>query len=412
MADTAYPTRIGLEQALEIVAACAAQHRLPAEPVALADAQGRVLSEDVHAPHPLPPFANSAMDGFALRAADLPAEGTHAFELIGDVFAGATSAPTVGAGQCVRITTGAPMPPGADTVVIKENVAVEAGRVMLKAGEHANANVRAAGEDYAEGDLAFVAGTPLGASQLAVLAAFGIAQVRVRRAPRIAVIATGNELVPAGTPLGFGQIHESNAVMLAALARDAGLQVTSRHCVRDDADALRAALLEAAADADLIVSSGGVSAGEADHLPRVLQAIGETRFHKVRLKPGMPTLFGEIGACLYFGLPGNPVASAVTFRVFVHFALRAILGITAVPKPSRARLSAPVHKRHARAEFARCGLHVDDDSVQWATPHAKQGSGMLRGLAETDALALLPEGEKEYALGDAVTLWPEYFRHG
>lgn len=406
MADPAYPTRIGLEQALEIVAACAVRHRLPAETVALAEAQGRVLAEDVQAPHPLPPFANAAMDGFALRAADLPAEGERAFEVIGDVFAGATSAPTVGPGQCVRITTGAPMPPGADTVVIKENAAVEAGRAVVKAGEHAGANVRAAGEDYAAGDRAFAAGTPLGAPQLAVLAAFGIARVQVRRAPRIAVIATGNELVPAGTPLGFGKIHESNAVMLAALARDAGLRVTSLGCVRDDPDALRAALLEAAADADLIVSSGGVSAGEADHLPRVLQGIGETRFHKVRLKPGMPTLFGQVGASLYFGLPGNPVASAVTFRVFVGFALRAMLGVTTVTKPAHARLAVPIHKHHARAELARCSLHVDDTGVQWATPHAKQGSGMLRGLAETNALALLPEDAREYAQGDVVLLWP------
>ncbi|TAN04880.1 MAG: molybdopterin molybdenumtransferase MoeA [Rhodanobacteraceae bacterium] len=406
MTDSGYPTRIGLEQALEIVAACAAQHRLPPEASALAEAQGRVLAEDVHAPHPLPPFANSAMDGFALRGANLPTDGERAFELIGDVFAGATAAPAVEPGQCVRITTGAPMPPGTDTVVIKENVVVDGTRVVVKLGEKAGTNVRRAGEDYAEGDLALMAGTPLGAAQLAVVSAFGIAQIQARRAPRIAVIATGNELVPAGTPLGFGQIHESNAVMLAALARDSGMRVTLQRCVRDDPDALRVALLEAAAEADIIVSSGGVSAGEADHLPRVLQTIGETRFHKVRLKPGMPTLFGQIGACLYFGLPGNPVASAVTFRVFVRFAARSMLGVTTVPKPPRARLAAPVHKRHARAEFARCCLHVDDAGVQWAMPHAKQGSGMLRGLAETDALALLPEGAREFAAGDVVMLWP------
>jgi molybdopterin molybdotransferase len=165
-------------------------------------------------------------------------------------------------------------------------------------------------------------------------------------------------------------------------------------------------LLDAAAEADVVITSGGVSAGEADHLPGVLRDIGEIHFHKVRLKPGMPTLFGEIGACLYFGLPGNPVASAVTYRVLVGFALRAMLGVTAVPKPMRARLDAPLHKRHARTEFARCSLRVDDAGVQWATLHAKQGSGMLRGLAETDALALLPEDAREYAEGDVVLLWP------
>jgi molybdopterin molybdotransferase len=406
MAEPGHPTRIGLEQALEMVARRAAQHRLPIDPVALADAHGRVLADDIRAPHPLPPFANSAMDGFALRGVDLPAQGEREFALIGEVFAGAASAPEVGEGQCVRITTGAPMPPGADTVVIKENVAVDGSRVTVKAGEKAGANVRAAGEDYAGGDSALASGTPLGAAQLAVLAALGVDRVSVRRPPCIAVIATGNELVPAGEPLGFGQIHESNALMLASLAREAGAQVVVQRCVRDDPDALRTALLDAAAEADVIVTSGGVSAGEADHLPGILRDIGEIHFHKVRLKPGMPTLFGEIGACLYFGLPGNPVASAVTWRVFVVFALRAMLGITTVPKPTRARLDAPLHKRHPRAEFARCSLHVDDAGVQWATLHAKQGSGMLRGLAETDALALLPEGAREYAEGDVVTLWP------
>ncbi|MGH8192631.1 MAG: molybdopterin molybdotransferase MoeA [Rhodanobacteraceae bacterium] len=406
MAEPEYPTRLGLEEALEIVVRHGAQHRLPAETIELDNARGRVSADDVRAPHPLPPFDNSAMDGFALRAEDLPAEGERAFEVIGDVFAGATSAPKVGTGQCVRITTGAPMPAGADTVVIKENVTVDGARARVKAGEKAGANVRKAGEDYAAGDLAIAAGTPLGAAQLAVLAALGVAGIPARRMPRIAVIATGNELAAAGRPLGFGQIHESNAVMLAALARDSGAQVVAQKHIRDDPEALRVALLDAATDADLIVTSGGVSAGEADHLPDVLQAIGEIHFHKVRLKPGMPTLFGQVGACLVFGLPGNPVASAVTFRVFVGFALRAMLGIAAVSPPRRARLDSPVHKLHARAELARCSLRTDADGVLWATPHAKQGSGMLRGLAETDALALLPEGARNFAAGDVVTLWP------
>jgi molybdopterin molybdotransferase len=406
MSESGYPTRIGLEQALAIIAQRAAQHRLAAEPVDIFKAHGSVLAEDVHAQHALPPFANSAMDGFALRGIDLPAEGERAFELAGEVFAGASSTPEVGAGQCVRITTGAPIPPGADTVVVKENAGIDGNIVTVKAGERAGAHVRAAGEDYAEGDRAFAAGTPLQAPQLAVLAALGNLVVQARRRPRVAIIATGNELVPVGHALGFGQIHESNTLMLAALACEANADVITQRCIRDDPAALRDALLEASVDADLIVSSGGVSAGEADHLPHVLQEIGEIHFHKVHLKPGMPTLFGQIGACLYLGLPGNPVASAVTFRVFARFALNAMLGVTTTTTPGRARLSAPLHKHHARAELARCSLHTDAEGVQWATLHAKQGSGMLRGLAEATALALLPEGPREFAEGDVVTLWP------
>lgn len=406
MAEPHYPVRIDLEQALALVAQRAAEHRLPAETCALAAARGCVLATDVHAGHALPPFANSAMDGFAVRGVDLPASGERAFALLGDVFAGATSAPAVGAGECVRITTGAPMPPAADTVVIKENTRVVGAAVHVRAGERAGGNVRATGEDYAAGDLACAAGTLLGAAQLAVLAALGNASVTVRRRPRVAVLATGNELVPAGQALGFGQIHESNAIMLSALVRDAGAVVSAEHCVRDDPAALRAALLDAAAEADLIITSGGVSAGEADHLPAVVDAIGEIHFHKVLLKPGMPTLFGQIGASLYLGLPGNPVAAAVTFRVFAQLALATLRGIGELPAPTHARLAAPLHKRHPRAELARCRLQVDADGVQWVHLHARQGSGMLRGLAESNALAFLPEGTRDYARGDLVTLWP------
>jgi molybdopterin molybdotransferase len=234
----------------------------------------------------------------------------------------------------------------------------------------------------------------------------GVAQVQVRRKPRVAVIVTGDELVPAGQPLGFGQIHESNGVLISALLREAGAEVVSRACVRDDPDALRAALLAAAADADLILSSGGVSAGEADHLPALLQELGEIHFHKVRIKPGMPILFGALGASLYFGLPGNPVSAAVTFQVFARFALRTMLGESGEMQVRRARLAEPVHKKHARAELMRCRLSYDAEGMLWAQPHAKQGSGMLRGLVESDALVLLPEDAHELERGAVVTVWP------
>lgn len=330
MDSPVYPTRIELERALQIVAAQAAHQRMPVEVLPLAAAQGRMLAEDIHAPHPLPPLANSAPDGFALRAVDVPAAG----------------------------------------------------------------------------DPVFGSGTPLGAEQLAALATFGTACVGVRRPPRVAVIAIGSELVPAGQPPGFGQTRESNTEVLAALARASGLRVVVQARVHDDPAALRAALLDAATDADIVVTSGGVSEGGADHLPRVLPEIGEVHFHKVRLQPGGPMLFGQIGACLYFGLPGDAVAAAATFRVFVCFALRAMLGITQEPEPVRARLAEAVHKQHADAEFTRCTLHCDADGVQWVTPRPGPGPHTLHDLAEADVLALLPEGEQDYRRGDVVTLWP------
>lgn len=405
--DTKYPTRVALEDALRIVATCAARQRLPAARIPLADALGCVAAEDLHAPGPLPPFDHSAMDGFAVRRADLPATGERSFELIGEAFAGADSVPTVGAGQCVRITTGAPIPPGADAAVMKERARVEGTRVSLRMEGPARDFVRVAGEDYAAGDPVLAAGDRLRSAQLAVLAAFGCAQVTARRRPRLAVIATGNELVPVDAKPGFGQIHASNDTMLAAMAREAGAQVVAQRCVRDDPDALRAALIDAAAAADVVVTSGGVSMGEADHMPGVLAAIGEIRFHKVRVKPGMPTLFGQIGACQCFGLPGNPAAAAVAFRVFVRFALRTLQGAGDAPAAGRARLAAPFEKRRDGAELVRCALTTDAEGVQWAAPHAKQGGAMLRGLADARALALLPEGARRYARGDVVTLWPD-----
>lgn len=401
-----HPTRIGLEEALEIIRMRALAHRLEVERVDLEETHGRVLAEEVRAPHALPPFANSAMDGFALQGADLPGEGERAFELIGQVFAGATSAPQVASGQCVRITTGAPLPRGADSVVIKENVRVEGDRVFVKAGERAGGNVRAAGEDIAQGEPALRAGSRLRAPELALLSALGVDQVNVRRKPRVAVIVTGDELVPPGQPLEFGQIHESNGILLSTLLREAGADVVSRVRIRDDKDVLRWALLDAAAQADLIISSGAVSAGEADHLPALLKKLGEIHFHKARVKPGMPVLFGAIGACLYLGLPGNPVSAAVTFQVFARFALRAMFAEEGA-QVCRARLAEPVHKKHARAELMRCTLASDAEGVLWATPHAQQGSGMLRGLVESDALVLLPEDARELERGAGVTIWPQ-----
>jgi molybdopterin molybdotransferase len=406
MASTDYPTRIGLEQALEIVGKRCAPHRLSAERVALDQVHERVLAEDIRATHGLPPFANSAMDGFALRGADLSKGGERAFRLVGQVFAGSTNAPVVGAGECVRITTGAPMPPGADTVVIKENARVEGEHVVVQAGETAGVNVRAGGEDYPKGMLALKSGTRLCAPQLAVLAALGRARVSVSRKPCVAVVATGNELVGAEQALGFGQIHESNGVMLSEFLRGAGAEVVLRARMRDEPAVLRATLLDAAVQADLIVTSGGVSAGEADHLPGLLAELGEIHFHKVRLKPGMPVLFGEIGACLYFGLPGNSVSTAVTFQVFVRFALATMLGEHRELAVLRAKLSEPVHKKHARAELLRCTLASDSEGVLWATPHPRQGSHMLRGLVESDALVLLPEDARELGRGSIVTVWP------
>ncbi len=409
--DDTFPTGLGVTEARALIVSIAQSHGLPTEGISLSAAAGRILATDAISPHDVPGFANSAMDGFALRGADLPESGEKHFRLIGEILAGGKAAPVVESGACVRITTGAPIPPGADTVVMKENTRIDAtriegDRVIVMAGTVPAANVRPAGEDYRAGDIALKRGCRLGPAQLGVLASFGMTHACVVQRPRAVLLTTGDELVAPGDPLGFGQIHDSNRYSLGNLLEYWGVELVRHERVRDDPAALRDALQRAGADADFIVSSGGVSAGEADFLPRLVSEIGKVHFWKVRLKPGMPFLFGQIGAAMLFALPGNPVSGFATCMALVKPALDAMCGVSQKGFMLRARLRTGINKRHARAEFQRARLHCDEGAVLWATPHAKQGSGMLRGVAEADALVLLPDGAREFAIGEVVDVMP------
>jgi len=398
------PTRLSVEDAQARVLALCAARCMPGESVPIGEACGRVLAEAVAAPFDLPPFANSAMDGYALRADELPAAGEGRFRIAGEMLAGAPQAVTFARGECVRIMTGAPLPPGADTVVIRENARCEGDMAVIAAGERAGANVRPAGEDYRAGSPALAPGTRLDAAHVGVLAAFGRACVQVACRPRIALFVTGDELVAPGQPLGFGQIHDSNRYTLAALLQDAGMQPARCAHLPDDPAAIHAALREAGADCDLIVSSGGISAGAADFLPAVVAALGRVHFRKVRMKPGMPLLCGEIGRALVFALPGNPVSTIATFLAFVRPALLALQG---APQARRwtARLAVPLHKRHERAEFLRARLRCEDGMLL-VDPLARQGSAMLRGVAEADVLVHLPEDLRHAVAGTVLQILP------
>jgi molybdopterin molybdotransferase len=407
-----FPTGLSVEQARALIVAIAQARSLPAEIIPLSTAYGRILANDAIAPHDVPGFANSAMDGFALRAADLPASGEKRLRLSGEIFAGGSVVPGVERDSCVRITTGAPLPPGADTVVMKENAHVDGNHVVVGAGTRPGANVRPAGEDYRAGDTALERGCRLGPAQLGVLASFGMNQVPVAKRPKAVLLTTGDELVAPGDALGFGQIRDSNRYSLGSLLESLGAELVRHERVRDDRVALRDALQRAAADADLIISSGGVSAGEADFMPRLVGEIGKVHFWKVRIKPGMPFLFGQVGSALFFGLPGNPVSGFATCLTLLRPALDALTGTAPAQVSLRARLRASIAKRHARAEFMRARLACDEQAVLWATPHAKQGSGMLRGVADANVLILLAEGERVFAVGEVVEVlplpgWPE-----
>ena len=400
------PTHLGVDEARRRIVEICTSRALPSERVALETALGRIAAEDMVAPFDVPGFANSAMDGFALRGAELPADSTQAFRIVGEVFAGGASASEVGPGTCVRVMTGAPLPPGADTVVMKENVREEGGQAIVIAGTPAGANVRPAGEDYRAGDVAITRGSVLTAARLGVLASFGHTHVGVSRRPRAVLLTTGDELVAPGSPLGFGQIHDSNRFSLGALLEQHGVALLRHERVRDDTALLRDALLRAGNDADLVVSSGGVSAGDADFLPRLIAEAGRVHFWKVRIKPGMPFLFGGVGGALVFALPGNPVSGVAILLTLMKPGLEALTGASTATPRLRARLTQAIRKRHARAEFQRAALACDEHGRLSATPQTRQGSGMLRGVAEADALIALPEGERDFAAGEIVDIVP------
>lgn len=404
-------TPISVSKARECVIAVARSRTLGHERVALEQACGRILGEDIVAGHDLPPFANSAMDGFALSAADLPQQGDRNLRIVGTRLAGDPGPNRIAAGECLRITTGAPLPFGADTVVIKERVRVEGDSLIVGDDNIARANVRPAGEDYRRGEIALRAGSRISPAGLAVLASLGHAQVQVSRRPRVAILTTGNELVMPGEPLGDAQIHNSNGFGFAALvARSGASNLDSappfRH-VRDERASLREQLLAAASEADLIISSGGVSAGEADFLPEILADIGRVHFWKVSMRPGMPVLCAEIGNTLVFALPGNPVSGMATYLNFVEPALALLQGASEfMPRVQHARLAAPLLKRHDRTEFMRATIESRSDGSLWATPLAKQGSGMLRGMVDADALLIVLQEVRELTAGDVVEIMP------
>lgn len=400
---TDFPTGLLFNDAMALLREVAARHRLETESLALPRCHGRVLVEDVDAPVALPIFDNSAMDGFALRHADLQGENT-ALQLTGEQFAGTSNDLSVQAGECVRITTGAPMPAGADTVVIKENCRVEGGSVIVLTSPSPGANVRRRGEDVHEGDRVLRSGELLTPARVSLAASLGIASLRVSRKPTVAVFTTGDELVEPGMPLASGQIYDSNRDLLMGLLRADGLEPTAWPRLPDDPKQVEIALRDAGCAFDLIVTAGGVSAGEKDHLPGVLAEFGETHFWKVKMKPGMPLLFGSLDQARVLALPGNPVSVLATYLTFGRALVDGLQGRTE-PRPSwRAQLVAPVDKPHARREFIRGRVFSGPNGALHAEANPATGSHRLRAVADSNALIVVPEGPQHLAAGEVVDI--------
>jgi molybdopterin molybdotransferase len=362
----------------------------------LADAHGCILDEDVAAGFPLPPFDNSAMDGYAVRSSDVAlASPQHpaVLPVVGDIAAGTTTAYSVQPGLCVRIMTGAPMPPGADAVVPIEHTDGGVAQVAISVPAPVGQHVRPAGGDATVGSQVLARGTHLGATQVGLLAAVGHDRVRVRPRPRIVVLSTGSELVDPGSPLSYGKIYDSNSTLLTAAAREAGAIAFRVGIVPDDPGLLLNTLEDQLIRADVVVTSGGVSVGAYDVVKEVLTRVGTVQFDKVAMQPGMPQGFGTIGPdeTPFFGLPGNPVSSYVSFEVFVRPALRRMTGVEPLTRPIvRARLAEPLRSPPGKRSYLRAWLSVEQGAYV-VRPVGGGGSHLIAALAASNALIVVPE---------------------
>jgi molybdopterin molybdotransferase len=400
--SSSYPTRIAFAEAVAILDQVAARHELISEATPLSRALGRVLAEHVVATVDLPGFDNSAMDGFALRSADLQPAGPSWLTLVGEQFAGPARGLALGAGECVRITTGASLPAGADAVLIKENATFEGGRVRIEAPVPAGSHVRRAGEDLRAGDRVLDAGQALSPAALSLAAAIGLHDLPVHRRPTVAVFTTGDELKAPGQPLAAGEIYDSNRVLLQTLLMADGFEPVAWPVLPDDPARIQAALRDAAFSFDVVITCGGVSAGEKDFLPALLAEHGEIHFWKVRMRPGMPMLAGRLGNAQLLCLPGNPVAVLATYLTLARRFLDGLQG-RAQPRPRQfARLSMPVHKAHDRLEFLRGSLHCDASGQLLVQPNPADGSHRLRAAASSNALIVVPEGVARWEAGSVL----------
>jgi len=383
------------------------------ESLALRSALGRVLARDVISPINVPAFDNSAMDGFALRSADLAAIGDTLIPVAGTAFAGQPFNGNVPAGAAVRIMTGAVMPAGLDTVVPQEfTTPADDGRIRIPAGVvQAGDNRRLAGEDLARGEPALQAGRILSPADLGLLASLGQAEVPVFRRLRVAFFSTGDELRSIGQPLDAGCVYDSNRYTIWGMLTRLGVDLIDLGVVPDQPAALAAAFSQAAANADAVITSGGVSVGEADHTKQVMRELGEVLFWTIAMRPGRPMAIGRIGSpgreAILFGLPGNPVAVMVTFYAFVRDALLAMSGATPAPLPLlRAVSTEALRKKPGRTEYQRGIVTQGDDGRWWVRITGAQGSGILRSMSEANGMVVLHHGQGSVAAGELVDVIP------
>lgn len=377
------------------------------EKIAVRAALNRALAEDIRSDINVPSGTNSAMDGYALNGADIPSSGSAELRVLGTAWAGKPFTGQLDAGDCVRIMTGAVMPAGADTVVIQENASRTDSGIRIDGSTRPGDNVRQAGEDIAVGDLVLTKGRRLNPADIGLLASLGIAEVCVARRVRVAFFSTGDELRSIGEPLGDGAIYDSNRYTLYGMLKRMEAEITDMGVIKDDRAALEEAFSIAAANADVLITSGGVSVGEADYIKAALTKLGKVDFWKVAIKPGRPLAFGHIGKTVFFGLPGNPVSVMVTFYEFVQPALRQMLGEdTTGALTLKARCGSSLKKRPGRVEYQRGILQTDEDGQLTVVKTGAQGSGILRSMSQANCFIILPLESSGVKPGTLVDVQP------
>ena len=378
------------------------------ETLSLRRGLGRVLAQDMVSPIDVPAHTNAAVDGYALAAAGLPAASETVFRVIGTAWAGRPFTGGVEPGECVRVMTGAPMPQRTDTVVMQEHVTARGETVAIHTGHRRGENVRVAGEDIARGELALPAGKRLMAAELGMLASLGLAEVSVFRRLRVALFSTGDELRGVGEALAAGEIYDSNRYTLYGMLTRLDVEAQDLGVVPDDRAAVRQALLAASANADVVITSGGVSVGAADYVRETLDALGRIDFWQIAMRPGRPLTFGRMGNATFFGLPGNPVAVMVTFYQIVQPALLRMMGaVPTVPITFRVRCATRFKHRPGRTDFMRGILERDANGDVVVRNTGDQGSGILSSMSRANCFVILPPECTEVEPGGVVEV--QYF---
>lgn len=401
-----HSTAMSLESALEAILGSVSAVGSNDE-ISPMEALGRVLAEDIRATGDVPGHTNSAMDGYAFRHEDCATTGKAILRIAGDSFAGHPFSGSLQAGECVRIMTGAVVPDAADTIVMQEDAVQNEGTVELTHVPRKGANIRMAGEDIQAGQSVLSAGRVLRPADLGMIASMGIASLKVRRRVRVAYFSTGDELRPVGEQLSTGQIHDSNRYTLHGMLCQAGMDTYDMGIVKDDPDALRDAFKTASGNADVVITSGGVSVGEADYVTDMLAEVGDVSFWQIAMKPGRPLVYGRLGNAVFFGLPGNPVSVMATFMQVVRPALGVISGAHyEAPLRLDARTEHAIKKKPGRIEFQRGILRRDEKGGFSVRTTGHQGSGILKSMSDANCFIVLPQDSGTVEAGAWVSVEP------